>query len=684
MTVGATLFLWDRAGVIALSQTIDAQTGANLTAMAEAAGDEAGDLAADQGVVTFAAACMSIFTVVYIVVLAVMFKRILIAVKVVREACKALAAMPLLVAQPLCTMTSLCLLYVWTAAVSMYLMSAGEFDPSTGTFVYAGGDCSEIDKADAVMKNLSMTTTAALLTLTFNQRMNSSATAAGPLKLVSDSLGSIDQLKGTECATVVAQTRCKKNVNVSSSDAFPIGSCVGDQGDTVKIDEEGYGAACDAAKATAKMLTGIAKGNKPGTIRWDAAAGEIKFNILAPYDEIGLDGKTTITPSLAQGTAHKLALPLRRCSDSGGCASWDLSGKVVDNANAVKGTFTLKTTDIYSNYNLTKVEAMRACNQASGNAEKALKKFNSTKRTAALKQGKSDLNEVVFTYEIKNVTIDNWKSFLPITLDGSTYSYFVLYHLFMFLWTQDFTVSSGYFVTVGAVASWYWKMDKKEVSGPIRKSYKRYVLYNVGTVCFGSLIIAIVQLIRILMNYYINQMKKLENNEAMKKIIALMQCIINCCMWCIEKVIGYLNKNAYIMAATHGHGFCTGAFKGFLLLMRNFMRVAAINMITPAIMFFGKFFICLTTFCITYWAATANAAELGLIDGPPILTLFIALVIGYGVGDCFMSVVEAAVDCIMLSFLHDSEVNNGKDKPYFMADSLQQAINVKNAVTPSN
>ena len=94
-------------------------------------------------------------------------------------------------------------------------------------------------------------------------------------------------------------------------------------------------------------------------------------------------------------------------------------------------------------------------------------------------------------------------------------------------------------------------------------------------------------------------------------------CCIDCCMWCIEKVIGYLNKNAYIMAATHGHGFCTGAFKGFLLLMRNFMRVAAINMITPAIMFFGKFFICLTTFCITYWAATANAAELGLIDGPP-------------------------------------------------------------------
>jgi len=33
------------------------------------------------------------------------------------------------------------------------------------------------------------------------------------------------------------------------------------------------------------------------------------------------------------------------------------------------------------------------------------------------------------------------------------------------------------------------------------------------------------------------------------------------------------------MHQQHGHGFCTGAFKGFLLLMRNFMRVAAINMV---------------------------------------------------------------------------------------------------------
>ena len=57
--------------------------------------------------------------------------------QVVREACKALAAMPLLVAQPVCTMVSLLLLYCWTAIITMYFMSAGEFDMTTGTFVYS-------------------------------------------------------------------------------------------------------------------------------------------------------------------------------------------------------------------------------------------------------------------------------------------------------------------------------------------------------------------------------------------------------------------------------------------------------------------------------------------------------------------------------------------------------------------
>jgi preprotein translocase subunit SecG len=165
VSILGTIFLWDRAGVIPLTSTLDAQTGANISALAKAAGENvAGEAAADKGLVMTAAVVMSIFTAVYFVLFVVLFKKIMIAVKVVREACKALAAMPLLVVQPLCTMVSLAILYIWTAAITMYFMSAGEFDPSTGRFVYSGGDCS----GDLTKSPINYTATAAVLTLTFS------------------------------------------------------------------------------------------------------------------------------------------------------------------------------------------------------------------------------------------------------------------------------------------------------------------------------------------------------------------------------------------------------------------------------------------------------------------------------------------------------------------------------------
>lgn len=104
-----------------------------------------------------------------------------------QEAAKALAAMPTLVFQPVITFLFLFLLYSWAAVISVhphptplpcfctqpsvavgngrmrtafrkgnesadsvqryctqvYLASAGEFDPTTGTFTYGGGNCRE-------------------------------------------------------------------------------------------------------------------------------------------------------------------------------------------------------------------------------------------------------------------------------------------------------------------------------------------------------------------------------------------------------------------------------------------------------------------------------------------------------------------------------------------------------------
>ena len=72
-------------------------------------------------------------------------------------------------------------------------------------------------------------------------------------------------------------------------------------------------------------------------------------------------------------------------------------------------------------------------------------------------------------------------------------------------------------------------------------------------------------------------------------------CAIQCCMWCIEKCMKFINKNAYIQIALLGKKFCTAMKDAFWLVFRNAGRIAAAGLISPIIHFFGMLTITVAT-----------------------------------------------------------------------------------------
>lgn len=617
-----------------------------------------------------------IFTIlfaVYFVLMFFFFKRIVIAIKVIREAAKAMAAMPTIVLQPLITLASLIVLYIWAAAITMYLVSAGEFDPTTGRFTYSGGTCT-----DLVGQEINATTSATLLTLQLavNVLLRNSAGKnqysldAGNSWTDATFTLSNPALQGQNCSadSVTSLMRCSALSNTSSTNNLPIGSCLAD------LASPGSNCTTDALiKDYFESVAGATgEGSQKGQVAWNSVAGTIGLNIA--------DNVTVGDSSGQVATTVKLSMHIRPCSDNGTCTTWNLNvSELVSGVPVDKLSWKLESKEFFSTYNLTYTEVVRACNTY-GSKERALPALLQAKRTGLVQAGVVDMDELP-SGSWGTPTIDNWKSFLPVTLDGNSFQYICIYHLFMFLWTNNFTVSSAYFILCGSVASWYWTEDKKTLKRPIIRSTYRYVRYHMGTVCVGSFIIAVVQLIRILFNYFVNRCEKFKDNPLVKALV----CIVNCCLWCLEKVIGYINKNAYIMCATHGFSFCKAAMKGFMLLMRNIMLVAAINGVAGILLGVGKIFICLATLAVSYLISVQMSADLGLTSSTPILTLFICGIVGWFIGGSFMGTFGAATDTIFLSFLHDQECNNGKDRPYRMADSLQSSLGVSNnKVTPAD
>jgi choline transporter-like protein 2/4/5 len=180
------------------------------------------------------------------------------------------------------------------------------------------------------------------------------------------------------------------------------------------------------------------------------------------------------------------------------------------------------------------------------------------------------------------------------TFDQNT-KFAFLYMLFIYFWTSEFIVAVGQLIIALSIVAWYFNRDKKSVNNKTAIwSAKTITRYHLGTAAFGSLIIAIIKTIRAVIAYFQNKAKKSGN-----KLAQYVLCVLQCCMWCLEKFMKFLNKNAYIQTAIYGQSFCPAAKRAFFLLLRNVLRVAAVTMVSTFILLLGKviiiFLLCIIT-----------------------------------------------------------------------------------------
>ena len=220
----------------------------------------------------------------------------------------------------------------------------------------------------------------------------------------------------------------------------------------------------------------------------------------------------------------------------------------------------------------------------------------------------------------------------------------------------------------GAFAAWYWRRDKKKrIKGGLSKSLHRALTYHLGSIAFASLLIAIVNWIRIVLQY-IKKRAKLAKSKAMKQMLRAMDC----CLACFDRFLKFINRNAYIEIAIYGESFCAAAKRAVNLLFRNALRVAAVNTVGDSLLFLGKVFIAIATGlsvgCIIYF--TTDYAEFWF------LPMIISIITGFVFGSMFMSVYEIGIDTILLCFCEDVERHDGSPaRPFFMSNRLRRYVN---------
>uniref|UniRef100_A0AAQ5ZBS8 Choline transporter-like protein n=1 Tax=Amphiprion ocellaris TaxID=80972 RepID=A0AAQ5ZBS8_AMPOC len=250
-----------------------------------------------------------------------------------------------------------------------------------------------------------------------------------------------------------------------------------------------------------------------------------------------------------------------------------------------------------------------------------------------------------------------------------------LCNLFVFLWLVNFTIALGQCTLAGAFASYYWALKKPDdiPACPLYSSFSRAIRYHTGSLAFGSLILAVVQMVRIVLEYLDHKLKGSQNACA-----RFLLCCLKCCFWCLERFIKFINRNAYIMIAIYGKNFCTSSKDAFFLLMRNVVRVAVLDKVTDFLLFLGKLLISGSVGVLAFFFFSRKipvfqeeVPSLNYYWVPLLTVIFGSYMIAHG----FFNVYAMCVDTLFLCFCEDLERNDGSSsRPYYMSPGLHKIL----------
>eukprot|EP01006_Ploeotia_vitrea_P051435 TRINITY_DN67561_c12_g1_i1.p1 TRINITY_DN67561_c12_g1~~TRINITY_DN67561_c12_g1_i1.p1 ORF type:complete len:684 (-),score=46.79 TRINITY_DN67561_c12_g1_i1:2138-4189(-) len=276
-----------------------------------------------------------------------------------------------------------------------------------------------------------------------------------------------------------------------------------------------------------------------------------------------------------------------------------------------------------------------------------------------------------------DVVTDETVKFLQRDNAATIMQYFTL---FVYLWTLGWFNAIAFMVVAFIGVFWYFSRpgdDKSVGRFALLRAYYHTSRYHLGTLAVGSFIVAVLQFIRILLGMLEKKLQKWTKGTPAACLLRCCFCCLKCCLACWERIIRYVNKNAYIVCAIKGTGFCRSAYTAVKVLISNIALIGSANFIADFIVFLSKWLIVALNVGIAY--ALMKYTKFGDNVEVYALPLIVVGLLSFFVASVYMHIFATLQDTLLMCFCFDKEENNGIDKPYYFTNTLSNLVNKYNA-----
>ncbi|SCZ87556.1 BZ3500_MvSof-1268-A1-R1_Chr2-2g05022 [Microbotryum saponariae] len=158
----------------------------------------------------------------------------------------------------------------------------------------------------------------------------------------------------------------------------------------------------------------------------------------------------------------------------------------------------------------------------------------------------------------------------------------IVFECFNFFWVSQFITNYTLTINAGVYGAVYFGgFDAKSVTWG---AFKRASTYSIGSIAFGSLVVALLDLIRAGLSI----LRSYEEGQG-NGIAALIICCVQCCMGCIAGLVEYFNRYAMIEIALYGKAYIQAAKDTWNLFKDRGIDALVNDSLVNSIWTFGSF-----------------------------------------------------------------------------------------------
>ncbi|TMW60486.1 hypothetical protein Poli38472_000528 [Pythium oligandrum] len=216
---------------------------------------------------------------------------------------------------------------------------------------------------------------------------------------------------------------------------------------------------------------------------------------------------------------------------------------------------------------------------------------------------------------------------------GQYVAYFFL--VLSFYWGLQVFKNISHTTIAGTVATFWYNAESAGATG---SSLVRSMTTSFGSICFGSLLVAIIQAFR-----QLAEQARQEGN--------CLACLAECLLACLQAIMEYINRWAYVYVGIYGYKFTQAGKAVFQLFHdRGFDAIINDDLIGTVLSFAA---LAVGLICAGAGALVANYTDIVDFEHSTVFLAVLGFIVGVGIAVTPLSVIDSSVATIFVCFAED-------------------------------